>query len=338
MPAKIRPNDWERFFSPKHRTPGPLGTLFKSLVVVAILGGLGYGAVFASQQLEEQQLAAAQTAEAIAPTQTAQAFFKTQTAQAPPTTVALERGRIIQQTALLTDPANAASVQGELFANSNIEFLEVREVEGQRWWRIRVVDQSNPGSAAPGVEGWIIGGTVTEPAEVPVAAEVAATPVPAVAPLVSLDINTLELRRDPATNISMLGAPGWQPQPFPILPLSFFLAPALDAGEGVLSVKVIDVSRDADGLFAAVDKLAFALAKPDTVPQVNVEANDGTTLVGNVVFTRTVAGQDYPVQARVMARPAPGNSVGVTLAFVPQNSYPQNESVLNQMVQGVIFQ
>ncbi len=338
MPSKINPNDWDYFFSSTGaRRSGPLGALLRTVIVLAVAGGLGYGIFMFNGYLQDQK-AQDQTALALrAPTLTAVAFQNSlqQTAQAQPTpTQPLPTSRVLQQTPLRSEPDDAAASQGDVFANSNVQIVKGQEVNGRTWRQVIVVDQSNPASAAPGTQGWLPADVLSDPVEVPVA-EVPSAPV---APPVVLNGANLELRRDPSTNISVLSAPNWATQALGNLQLSVFHAPSLDAGEGVVAAKVLEVAQDASGEQTAVQQVTAALAKPGTTPQINVEGANGQTLSGTATWTRTVSGQDYTLKGRFLAQPAPGGSVGVVIAFVPDNSYATNEAVLNQIVQGVIFQ
>jgi len=87
-----------------------------------------------------------------------------------------------------------------------------------------------------------------------------------------------------------------------------------------------------------VGVIATMLAKPGTQPAVSPLGSGPDSADGIVSFVRTVGGQDFTIRGRYVAKKAPGSSVGVVLAFVPENSYTANEAVLTQIIQGVIFQ
>ncbi|HYF63219.1 MAG TPA: hypothetical protein VD886_10430, partial [Herpetosiphonaceae bacterium] len=172
----------------------------------------------------------------------------------------------------------------------------------------------------------------------PVATEVVGTPLPPSLAPVALDGAQLNLYRDPQTSISVSRDSRWNPQGLNELSLGVFLAPAGDSGEGVVAAKVVGPAQDQNGYLAAVGTIAKLLAKPGTQPAVSPLGSTAQSADGIVSFVRTVGGQDFTIRGRYLAKPAPGNSVGVVLAFVPENSYAANEGVLVQIVQGVIFQ
>lgn len=342
MPSKIDPNDWDTFFSADGpRRSGPIGVFVRTALVLGVAGGLGYGLTVFNQQLEVKKGQNQQTALALAPTRTAEAFARTlqQTAEAQPTaTPALPTGRVLQQVPLRVEPNEQALAKGAINPNDRVQFIKSQDVGGQLWWNIRVDERANPNveGAAQGETGWAPATALTQPSAPPPPAN--STPVAASLPPVTLSGTSLNLYRDPQTNISVSRDARWSPQPLPTLPIGILLAPALDSGEGVVAAKIIGGTQDGPGFQAAVAQVAQTLAKPGTTPQVNPLGNNAQTQEGTVVITRVVAGQEHTIKAHYIAKPAPGNSIGVVLAFVPDNSYASNEAVLTQIVQGAIFQ
>lgn len=334
MPSKIDPNDWNTFFSadgPRHR--GPLGVLIQSIIVLAVAGGLVYGLYAFNQRLDTQNIAREQTIIALAPTRTAEAFRNSQqqTAEAAPTALPnLPTGRVLATVPLRSDPNETAPARGNLNPNDSVQFIESRDVAGQVWWNVRLAERANTAveGATVGATGWVAASNLTEPsapAQNPNNASVQL-------PLINLSGANLNLYRDANTNISVSRDPRWNPQNLPTLANSLFLAPALDSGEGVIAAKIVGKQQDQAGFQAAVNDVANVLAKPGTTPTLN-GSNEGT-----ITFTRTVGGQDVTMQGRFSAKAAPGNSIGVVIAFVPDNSFGANDAVLSQIVQGVIFQ
>ena len=350
MPSKINPNDWDTFFSSSGpRRSGPLGVFVRTVVVLAVAGGVIYGLLTFNKGIQAKKAVQAETALALAPTQTARAFANMleRTAQAQPTAKPnLPTGRVLAQSPLRRDPNNDAPSAGLVNPNDSIFYIESREVEGQLWWNIQLNERANTAieGAEPGAQGWVPASAVTQPSAPPppVATEVVAvgSPVPPSLPPVTLNGAQLNLYRDPKTSISVSRDTRWNPQGLAGLETSLgvFLAPAGDSGEGVIAAKVIGQAQDQNGYLAAVGAIANLLAKPGTQPALSPLGTGGQGSDGIVTLVRSVGGQDITVKGRYLAKPAPGNSVGVVLAFVPENSYTANEAVLTQIIQGVIFQ
>jgi hypothetical protein len=342
VPSKIDPNDWDTFFSAEGpRRSGPIGVFVRTALVLGVIGGIGYGLSAFNTQLETKKQQTELTAIAMAPTRTAEAFIQAiqQTAQAQPTaTPNLPTGRVIVQTPLRTEPNETAAGKGNINPNDVVRFIKSQDVGGQLWWNISVDERANASleGAPQGAVGWVPATSLTEPsAPPPPVAD--GTPVAAQLPPITISAAG-NLYRDPQTNISVPRDGRWNPQALPTLQRSVFLSPNLDSGEGVVAAKVLDNAQDRAGFLASVTQVAQTLSKPGTTPQVAVAGDSAQLQDGTVTFTRLVGGQDIVIKARYSAKPAPGNSIGVVLAFVPDNSYAANEAVLNQIIQGVIFQ
>lgn len=342
MPSKINPNDWDTFFSATGpRRGGPISIFVRTALVLGVAGGLGYGLYVFNNQLATQTEQRDATTLAGAPTRTAQAFANAiqQTAQSQPTPTAnLPIGRVLAQTPLRAEPNEQAQAQGTINPNDRVQFIKSQDVGGQTWWNIRLAERASTTieGAVQGTTGWVPASVLTAPAAPPVVA--AGTAVPAVLPPVSLNGATINLYRDPQTSISVSRDGRWNPQALPTLPLGVFLAPNLDSGEGVVAAKVLEQTQDAAGFGAALTQVAQTLAKPGSQPAISIVGTSAQNLDGSVTFVRVVAGQDITVRGRFVAKPAPGNSVGVVIAFVPDNSYAANEIVLSQITGGAIFQ
>ncbi len=343
MPSKIDTNDWDTFFSADGpRRSGPIGIFVRTAIVLGVIGGIGYGLSAFNTQLETKKEQTEQTTVALAPTRTAEAFIRQiqQTAEAQPTaTPNLPTGRVLAQVPLRVEPNETAAGKGNLNPNDVVRFIKSQDSGGQLWWNISVDERANTTieGAPQGAVGWVPATALTEPSEPPPPAP-DGTPVAASLPPIKLSGASLNLYRDPQTNISVSRDGSWNPQALPTLPRSIFLSPSLDSGEGVLAAKVLDNTQDRAGFLTAVNTVAQALCKPGTTPQVSVGGDSAQQQDGTVTFTRLVGGQDITIKARYLAKPAPGSSIGVVLAFVADNSYAENEPVLNQIVQGAILQ
>ncbi|MBA3468921.1 MAG: hypothetical protein H0T53_04690 [Herpetosiphonaceae bacterium] len=343
MPSKIDPNDWDTFFSADGpRRSGPIGIFVRTALVLGVIGGIGYGLSMFNTQLEAKKQQTEQTSIALAPTRTAQAFANAiqQTAEAQPTaTPNLPTGRVLATVPLRVEPKESAAGKGNINPNDVVRFIKSQNVGDQLWWNISVDERANTSieGADQGTVGWVPATALTEPSEPPPPAP-DGTPVAAQLPPIKLSGASLNLYRDPQTSISVSRDGSWNPQGLPTLPLSIFLSPSLDSGEGVVAAKVLGNAQDRAGFLASVNQVAQVLCKPGTTPQVAITGDAAQLQDGTVTFTRLVGGQDITIKARYLAKPAPGNSVGVVLAFVPDNSYGENEAVLTQIVQGAIFQ
>lgn len=338
MPAKINPHDWDRYFSKSGaRRSGMGSTLLQTLIVLVVAGGVGYGLYLFYQTQTESSARAAQTSTAIAKTRVVlQAQTQTAIVQQPTAVVSLPSGRVLLQSPLRAAAASDAASSGDVYANSNVAFLESADVAGEAWWHVRVVDQSNPASAAPGSEGWIPSSALSAP-DGPIVGMPDATAVPQ-APVVVLDNTVFDLRRDISTNISVRADRSWSQQAVPGFDLSVLYAPGGDAAQGVAAAKVLNLPQTSDGMQEALFTLTQALAVPSTVPVVTIISQNNQRVTGTVTWQRMVNGQSFEMQGAFMATPAPGSSIGVVLAFVPSGSYAQNEAVLTQTTQGALFQ
>lgn len=189
MPAKIRPDDWDRLFAPDApRRGGPLAALVHVLVALLLIGLLGAGGFYA-WAVREQQLAvraaAIATATTVAategPAQTATAasienatsVVETATVLAlTPTAVeGLGVGVVISGGNLRSEPRIADDTQiGLIWPGDQIVFLEELLVGGTSWFRIRVIAPA-PDRAGEGVpadtEGWASGTLLSSPTPAP---------------------------------------------------------------------------------------------------------------------------------------------------------------------------
>jgi hypothetical protein len=200
VPSKIRHDDWDRLFAPNApRRGGPLRVLGAILLLFVLVGlAVGGGAFFLERR--EQQLAdASATAVAFAtnvapgltasagPTATARVQltatrFTIQTAQAaqalgtpiatPVTPVAeLGLGLVTAGGNLRSEPRIAdETVIGLIWPGDEVAFVEQREVGGQLWFRIQVLqpapDRGGQGVPA-GADGWASATLLSQPTPVP---------------------------------------------------------------------------------------------------------------------------------------------------------------------------
>lgn len=197
MPSKIRPDDWDKLFAPNApRRGGPLRALGTILLLFVLAGLAAAGTGFVQGQRAQQELSAAATAESFAtnvapgltatagPTATAAiqltaTRFSIQTAQAlgpqTPTAAVAQTGLGV---GLVTGGGNLRSepriaddtVVGLIWPGDEIAFVEQREVGGQLWFRIQVL-QAAPGRGGQGVpagtDGWASATLLSLPTPVP---------------------------------------------------------------------------------------------------------------------------------------------------------------------------
>lgn len=178
MPSKIRPSDWDSYFS--QNTPqrgGPLRVLANILIACVVLALLGFGGSFAftsysSQQTRLRQTAIArETAETIAFTtrtaitlstreaRTAVALNQTATAGAvAPTVTGIAQGSVVAGGNLRSEPRLANdTVIGLIWPGDEITFLDQQATTNGVWYRIKITrEAANRGGAgvAVGTEGW----------------------------------------------------------------------------------------------------------------------------------------------------------------------------------------
>ena len=176
MPGKIRNDDWERLFGPNvPRRGGPLQVLGHVLLALVLIGGLVTGTMFLLRyQAEQQQTAVVRattlaattnplaTATTVARTATAVAQATAQAVVTQPTVVPeLGRGQVIRGGNLRREPVvDETNVLGLIWPGDEISFLEQRDVNGQTWFRVRIMNAAaNRGGQGvdPGIEGWASG-------------------------------------------------------------------------------------------------------------------------------------------------------------------------------------
>ena len=182
MPSKIRNDDWERLFGPNApRRGGPLQVLSSVVITLVLLGVFFAGTQFLLQYREQQQVTARANATITAATMnplatqtitartaTAQALIAARTATAQPTAVAgIGTGTVRQGGNLRRDPIiDPGNIVGLIFPGDAIVFLEQRDVAGQTWYRVQVLepaaDRPQPGVSAGG-EGWASSLLLSEP-------------------------------------------------------------------------------------------------------------------------------------------------------------------------------
>jgi hypothetical protein len=196
VPSKIRPDDWDRLFAPNApRRGGPLRTLGNILLFVLVLGLVGGGATFLLGYREQQVASANATAVAFqtlvapgltataAPTATAAAQLTATRYTIQTATVAAEQGTVVPAAVtpvaglgigLVTAGGNLRSepriasdtVVGLIWPGDEVVFVEQREVEGQLWFRIQVLQPaaSRAGEGVPaGSDGWASATLLTQP-------------------------------------------------------------------------------------------------------------------------------------------------------------------------------
>ena len=199
MPSKIRPDDWDRLFAPNApRRGGPLRALGNLLLLTVVLGLVAAGATFGLNYREQQTVSASATAVAFAtnvapgltatagPTATIVAQLtatrfvrQTATAAAAQGTVAVPAaplpalgvGVVTAGGNLRSEPRIAGdTVVGLIWPGDTVAFVERREVSGQEWFRIQVVqpapDRGGDGVPA-GTDGWAAASLLSQPTPVP---------------------------------------------------------------------------------------------------------------------------------------------------------------------------
>jgi hypothetical protein len=196
VPSKIRPDDWDRLFAPNApRRGGPLRALGNVLLTFVVLGLLAGGATFLLGQRDRQLIAASATAVAFAtevapgltasagPTATAAVQltatrYVIQTAQAAQTlgTVVVPVqgigiGLVTSGGNLRTEPRIADdTVLGLIWPGDAVAFVEQREIGGEVWFRIQVVQPAtNRGGAGvpAGADGWASATLLSQPTPIP---------------------------------------------------------------------------------------------------------------------------------------------------------------------------
>jgi hypothetical protein len=197
VPSKIRPDDWDRLFAPNApRRGGPLRALGNILLLFVLVGLVVGGGAFFLERREQQLADASATAVAFAtnvapgltasagPTATARVQltatrFSIQTAQAAQalgtpivTPVAgLGMGLVTAGGNLRSEPRIAdETVIGLIWPGDEVAFVEQREVGGQLWFRIQVL-QPAPDRAGQGVpigaDGWASATLLSQPTPAP---------------------------------------------------------------------------------------------------------------------------------------------------------------------------
>lgn len=183
MRSRNRPEDWERLFAPDaRRRGGPLRVFFNSIIGLLVLGVIA-GLVFGGVRLVERQrqlaeaqataqtiMAEAATATRVAEDQAAAATRVAATAIAAQTPTAepiLGNTQIARGGNLRTEPRIANdTVVGLVWPGDQVVLFEEREVDGQRWYRLRVEQVAEPrggNGVAAGTQGWVSALLLTPP-------------------------------------------------------------------------------------------------------------------------------------------------------------------------------
>lgn len=188
MPSKIRPRDWDYYFSPNTpRRGGPLRALSNILILAFVLALLGFGGTYGfnaytAQQARLRQTAIARsTADAVevvtrtartlstreARTAVALNLTATAGAGAPTAAPGAGQGSVIAGGNLRSEPRIAnETVIGLIWPGDEVTFLEQQQTQGGVWYRIRVTrEAANRGGAgvAVGTEGWASGTLLSPP-------------------------------------------------------------------------------------------------------------------------------------------------------------------------------
>lgn len=170
MPLKTDPNDWERLFAPNApRRGGPLQVLGYTLIALILLATIGIGTGFALMRRDEQAATAianaTMAAATLQPQQTAEAQAATATADAKKNTV-IGLGSVLQGGNVRTEPRVAPeTLKGLTWPGDEIAVLEQRDVDGLRWYRVRItrVAANRGGEGMPvNSEGWVAASLVSE--------------------------------------------------------------------------------------------------------------------------------------------------------------------------------
>lgn len=173
MPARARPDDWDRLFgSNAPRRGGPLRVLATLLSLGLALSLLLAGGFFGLRYRAQIQAEGAANATAIAQVLATRTAVAQQTATAralaaaTPVPAAAEAtlgvGRVLPPGGNLRSEPRIApeTVVGLIYPDDRVVLLEERLVDNTPWFRIRL---SEPGSAprdggvGPGTEGWASG-------------------------------------------------------------------------------------------------------------------------------------------------------------------------------------
>lgn len=181
MSAKINPRDWERYFGTRaRRRGGPLRALANVLLLMVVVGALGFGGITLFQYgIEQQRAEATQFAVQIATrnaqtlaSQTARAANEQATGAAATTTAvavaaasptigneaALGSGSAIASGNLRNEPRIAPeTIIGQLCAGDQLAFLERQEVAETVWYRVRITatgPDCDPQRVTVGSSGW----------------------------------------------------------------------------------------------------------------------------------------------------------------------------------------
>ncbi len=178
MPSKIRPGDWDYYFSPNNpRRGGPLRAMANILIfaVVLILLGVGGRYAYATYTVRQERMRETAIAQSTANTialvtrtavvqetreaRTAVALNLTATAGVvTPTVDGATLGTVIAGGNLRSEPRVAnETVLGLIWPGDEIAFLEQQSTPNGVWYRIRIVreGQSRGGAGvAAGTEGW----------------------------------------------------------------------------------------------------------------------------------------------------------------------------------------
>ena len=189
MPSKIRPGDWDYYFSPNNpRRGGPLRAVANILIfgVILLLVGVGGRYAYATYTVRQERMRetaiAQSTANTLAMTtrtaltlatreaRTAVALNLTATAgAATPTVDGASLGKVIAGGNLRSEPRVAnETVLGLIWPGDEVAFLEQQSTPSGVWYRIRVVREGqNRGGAgvAAGTEGWASGTLLSAPGQ-----------------------------------------------------------------------------------------------------------------------------------------------------------------------------
>lgn len=191
MPARMRPDDWDRLFAPNApRRGGPLRALANVLISLLVLALLAGGSVFVVNLRGRQVVSAnatatvvaatyyplyTATAETLARVEATRVANRTATAIARTPQATLEStigiGVVTQGGNLRSEPRIADNtVIGLVYAGDQVTFLEQRQVGDQTWFRIRLTrpaDNRAGVGVSPGTAGWASAVLVSPPTPIP---------------------------------------------------------------------------------------------------------------------------------------------------------------------------
>lgn len=171
MPAKIRPSDWDRYFSPRApKRGGPMTVLIQLVILIGGLAGIAYGLDYGLGYADERKENATATAVAQGTATIEAQGNAAATAEALGATATAEivngvTGVVLTPANLRTEPRVADdTLIGQVAPGDALLFLGQRVgADGLVWYRVKTTSQTSPEGQPIGTEGWISSTLVSEP-------------------------------------------------------------------------------------------------------------------------------------------------------------------------------